>query len=374
MFDDEIQIRRAATQIRDYRLDAVIACKPENACYLANYYNQDQFMAARFNEIPFFPVLCADGRAFAVAFPGSRREFAHTSWIADVIECVDNTSRSVLECLGVALKAIGLDGARVGLDLNYGTWQLVEHLQRCLPRMELVNADSLFNRWRAVKGERERALLLGSLRALEDGIRSASENFSFSWTIADVARQIMKTVIERGVTPVFFSPTKYGADWGAKTNPTARVAPLLPGRCFDVDMVAACQGYHADIWWAAVVGAASDGQKERFLMRQKAKRAIVSSIKPGMSCAEAFRRCQTALDEMPYREWWCVHGIGLEIHEPPRIGSSLGKFLSDPAEEVGFPVGCMICVELGAGVEEMWLMTEAGLSRLSAMPEQLGEI
>jgi Xaa-Pro aminopeptidase len=64
------------------------------------------------------------------------------------------------------------------------------------------------------------------------------------------------------------------------------------------------------------------------------------------------------------------HGVGLEIHEAPRLSRASDATLA-PGHVVTVEPGVYLPGELGVRIEDLVLVTDAGCERLNALPKDL---
>ena len=104
-----------------------------------------------------------------------------------------------------------------------------------------------------------------------------------------------------------------------------------------------------------------------------AQEAALSAVRPGATGEEVDRAARTVIEEAGYGERFLHgtgHGVGLEIHEAPRLS---------PGREDRLEAGMVVTVEPGVylpgwgGVrlEDLVLVTEDGGRSLNGLPKEL---
>ena len=67
-------------------------------------------------------------------------------------------------------------------------------------------------------------------------------------------------------------------------------------------------------------------------------------------------------------ERWVIHGLGIPIHEEPRIGRDYRHECRTEAKEIiRFDPGVVISIEIAGLMEQMYEMTPQGLVRMGEM-------
>jgi len=113
-----------------------------------------------------------------------------------------------------------------------------------------------------------------------------------------------------------------------------------------LDFGAQLDGYCADLTRTAVIGARPDGrQREVYDFVLAAQRAALSGIRPGMTGREADALARDTFRgfgvEQAFRHS-LGHGLGLEVHEDPRLA---------PTADAPLPAGAVVTVEPGVYFE-----------------------
>jgi Xaa-Pro aminopeptidase len=113
-----------------------------------------------------------------------------------------------------------------------------------------------------------------------------------------------------------------------------------------VDFGAQLDGYCADLTRTVVIGARADGrQREVHDFVLAAQRAALTGIRPGMTGREADALARDTLRgfgvEQAFRHS-LGHGLGLEVHEDPRLAATA---------DTPLPVGAVVTVEPGVYFE-----------------------
>ncbi|HOT80631.1 MAG TPA: M24 family metallopeptidase, partial [Microthrixaceae bacterium] len=104
-----------------------------------------------------------------------------------------------------------------------------------------------------------------------------------------------------------------------------------------------------------------------------AQRAGVETVRAGATSREVDQACRAVIDEYGWAERFTHgtgHGVGLDIHEAPRVSA-----VSDATLEPGFVVtvepGVYIAPHGGVRIEDTVVVTETGCTVLTASPKTL---
>lgn len=117
--------------------------------------------------------------------------------------------------------------------------------------------------------------------------------------------------------------------------------PLSNGDLVIVDFGAVSGGYCSDITRTFVVGKASENQREGYDIVREANASASSAVRAGMRGRDADALARDYMERRgfgPYFGHSLGHGIGLEIHEAPRLARTI---------DAPLPVGAVITIEPG---------------------------
>ena len=127
-------------------------------------------------------------------------------------------------------------------------------------------------------------------------------------------------------------------------QPTA--ARLQPGGLLVVDMGAVQDGYCSDMTRMLFVGQPTAKAKRTYRAVLEAQLAAIDAVRPGASTARVDRAARQVLKGYGLDRAFVHstgHGLGLEIHEPPRIGKR---------DKSRLRIGMAITIEPGAYLED----------------------
>jgi Xaa-Pro aminopeptidase len=117
---------------------------------------------------------------------------------------------------------------------------------------------------------------------------------------------------------------------------------IEPGDWLLLDFGAQVDGYCADLTRTVVVGARADErQREVYLVVRQAQRRAIDYLRPGMSGREGDQLAREVIAQHGYGEAFghsLGHGLGLEVHEAPRLSATA---------EQPLPAGAVVTVEPG---------------------------
>jgi Xaa-Pro aminopeptidase len=140
-------------------------------------------------------------------------------------------------------------------------------------------------------------------------------------------------------------------------------AQRLPRKGFlTLDFGVILEGYCSDMTRTVFLGQPT--RRERFTYDSvlEAQQAAVEAVKPGVSCGEVDEAARSVLRKAGLAEYFTHstgHGVGLEIHEAPRIAADQSQSLL-PGMVVTIEPGVYIAGHFGVRIEDMVVVTRQG--------------
>ncbi len=146
----------------------------------------------------------------------------------------------------------------------------------------------------------------------------------------------------------------------------------LPRRGFlTLDFGIILKGYCSDMTRTVYFGKPSRNERSAYEAVLEAQEAAVAAVSSGVSCGEVDEAARGVLRKAGLAEAFSHstgHGVGLEIHEPPRIGAGQTTRLQ-PGMVVTIEPGVYLAGEFGIRIEDMVAVTRTGGQVLTPAPK-----
>lgn len=139
------------------------------------------------------------------------------------------------------------------------------------------------------------------------------------------------------------------------------------------DIGAVYEGYHSDMTRTVAVGNVSDEQREIYNIVLKAHLAGLEAVKAGVSGFDVDKVCRDIIKDAGYGDFFghgTGHGVGLEIHEEPRV-SPKGSTILKPGMIITVEPGIYLPDKFGVRIEDTVLVTEDGYETFAHIPKEL---
>jgi Xaa-Pro aminopeptidase len=269
-----------------------------------------------------------------------------------------------------------LPAGRIGFD-DTGT-TVREHArlsELASAEVELVPAGGLVERLRLVKepGEIER---IRAAAMLVDEVYA----WLLAWGLAgrrewDVAVELEHEMRRLGAEEPSFASIVASGVRGALPHASPGTAPIEPGTLVTIDIGAKLDGYCSDCTRTFAVGGPPDGAaREVYDLVLRAQLAGLAAVAPGPTGREVDAVARAVIEEAGYGERFghgLGHGVGLEIHEGPRLSRRGADMALVPGHVVTVEPGVYLPGRLGVRIEDLVVVTEDGVEVLSHFTKEL---
>lgn len=141
---------------------------------------------------------------------------------------------------------------------------------------------------------------------------------------------------------------------------------LVEGEMITLDFGAEYHGYRSDMTRTYSLGTPSDKMREIYGIVLEAQEAAEAAVKPGAKCAEVDKIARDIITNAGYGDCFghgLGHGVGIEIHEAPRLSPLSGETLA-PGMIVTVEPGIYLPGIGGVRIENTCLVTENGCEPL----------
>jgi Xaa-Pro aminopeptidase len=154
-------------------------------------------------------------------------------------------------------------------------------------------------------------------------------------------------------------------------------AQAIPARGFIIlDYGVILAGYCSDMTRTVHVGRASKAHRRMYEAVREAQLASIEAVRPGIEAGvvdEAGRSLLKKAGYGPYFTHSTGHGVGIEVHERPRLAKGQTQKLA-PGMVITVEPGIYIPAEGGVRIEDMVLVTKTGHEVLTPATKDLIEL
>jgi len=263
---------------------------------------------------------------------------------------------------------------RIGIESEHFTVAERSRLAAMVPRDSLLRpAPALIERSRTVKDAEEieqiqSAVLLGAdlfdviLKMTRPGVKES-----------EVAAELEYAARKAGAEGMSFPTIIAGGTRSSLPHGRASEA-TIPSRGFVVcDFGVILAGYCSDMTRTMHVGRPTSEARRIYEAVRQAQQAAIEAVQPGVTAGEVDQAARKLLKKSNLDRYFTHstgHGVGLEIHEPPRIATGQEEILH-PGMVITIEPGVYIPGKFGVRIEDMVVVTERGCQVLTPTSKKL---
>jgi len=271
----------------------------------------------------------------------------------------------------------GLPGRRplrVGFDDGHVTVRQHAQLAELAPEgVELVPAGGMLEALRAVKDADEIDAIRAAARLADEALEEVLAGAIVGRTERDVALDLEIAMRRRGAQGVSFAPIVAHGEHGALVHAEPRDVEIAAGTLVVIDWGAQLDGYASDCTRTFATGELDPRDRAIYELVLVAQEAALQAVKAGPTGKEIDLVARTIIDEAGHGEHFghgLGHGVGLEVHEAPRL-SKQGNDALAAGNVVTVEPGVYVPGAVGVRIEDLVVVTEHGHEVLSGLPKAL---
>ena len=240
---------------------------------------------------------------------------------------------------------------------------------------ELMPAAGLVEGLRELKDGRELERIRAAAQLADEALRGVLEGGLAGRTERDVALELELRMRRLGArAPSFPSIVAAGAH-SALPHAEARDVAIPPDTLVTIDWGALHEGYCSDCTRTYATGERlPDEDREVYALVLRAQLAGLAAVRPGPNGREVDAVAREVIEHAGHGEHFghgLGHGVGLEVHEAPRLSRIAGEEPLRAGHIVTVEPGVYIPGRVGVRIEDLLAVTEAGHTVLNGLPKEL---
>jgi Xaa-Pro aminopeptidase len=355
--DNEFRQRREwlVASLPKHQLDAILITTLPNIRYLTGFTGSNAFLLL-----------------------GARVEVLYTD-PRYTIQAAQETSCKVVTVKGSTLIGVGKALGRwklrrLGFERNHIPFHIHDYLRAELPLgTEFKPVADLVESRRTVKSEAEIALIRKAVETNSLAFQRALAKVKVGQPESDLAAEIEYQMRKLGAEGPSFETIVASGTRAALPHARPTRDPIQGDQLLLIDMGATQDGYTSDMTRTVFVGSASPKWKKRYRAVLEAQLASIAAIRAGVTASKVDQTGRKVLKSHGLDRAFTHstgHGLGLEIHEAPRLGKK-DKTVLEAGMVVTVEPGIYLEGEGGIRIEDTVLVTASGCEVLTPSPKEL---
>jgi Xaa-Pro aminopeptidase len=240
-------------------------------------------------------------------------------------------------------------------------------------RVELVGSSGIVESLREVKEPHEIELMRAAAAIADQAYAELAETGIAGRTEAQIATALELRMRELGAEDRSFPAIVASGGHGALPHAVPRDAAVERDTLMIVDMGCVVDGYCSDCTRTFATGGLTDEAHEIYELVSRAQLAGLDAVRAGADCRAVDTVAREIIDTAGHGEHYghgLGHGVGLEVHEGPRLAQSASGSLR-AGNTVSVEPGVYLPGKLGVRIEDLVAVTDDGCEIVTGFTKEL---
>lgn len=339
-------------------LTAALVHRPENMRYLTGYTGEGCLFVSN------------DAQAILTDF----RYVEQVSRQAPFVECIRTHAG---KSLGTLIRELSERShcKALAMETDFLCYDECVALQNALGNVQLLSLSALPESLRICKDDGEIASICRAADIACRAFEALLPKIHPGMTEREVAIALNYEMLYLGSEGEAFPTIACAGLNGSLPHAVPGEHRLEKGELLTLDFGATCDGYRSDMTRTVGIGKVSNELRSVYQTVLDAQLLALSAIRPGAVCEDIDAQARDYIEaRYPGAFGHALgHGVGLYIHEQPRLGKG-DKTVLQPGHVVTVEPGIYISGLGGCRIEDMAILTSVGFMNPISAPKQLIEL
>ncbi len=349
---------RLQAALADAEVDALLVTNLTNVRYLTGFTGSAALLLVSSAGLTFV----TDGRY------GQQAEGQLAAAGVRAASEVSGTGQKDLVTAAVAAAGV----ARLGLEADAVTWSAQRtYDQQWFPELELVPTTGLVGGLRLHKDDGEVERIAAACAIADAALAEVRPRLAVRPTEVEFGLELDTAMRRLGADDVSFETIVASGPNGARPHHRPSHRTIADGDLVVIDFGALVDGYHSDMTRTVMVGEPSPTQARMYEVVAEAQAAGVAAVADGVSAKSVDDACRAVIDRAGWADAFLHgtgHGVGLDIHEDPRVGQTSTATLSSRCVVTVEP-GVYLPDHGGVRIEDTVVVTAGGCRPVTLTPK-----
>ena len=368
------RIESLRSELSGFDADAILITNETNVRYLSGFTGDSSYLLVDDADV----TILTDGRY----------EIQIAEECPSLSALIRSPSEKMHDFIGDVLGDLGKK--RIAIETSGMTLDTFRNFEENCPDVEWVETSGIVESLRMIKDSNEIDTIRKAVSIAERSFSAILPMLSSKWTERDIAHELESRMRFLGAESASFKPiVAYGAAGALPhyqpkeisikafgfTGNGSNSEKFSHGGSLLIDWGAKFDGYASDITRTMSFGTISDEFQRAYDAVLAAQLAAIDAIRPGAKASEIDTVARNLLAERGYEKEFnhgLGHGIGLEIHESPRLSVNSQTVLQ-PGMVVTVEPGVYLGDQFGIRIEDDCLVTDTGCEVLSTLVKGLDD-
>lgn len=354
------RLTRFRKLMAEAELDAFLVSVPENRYYLSGYGADDMNLTESSGHL-----LITGAEQFILTDFRYQEEAAQESPEFKLVVYKEGLAGALPDLFaGLTVQKLGVEGHHL---THESYLQIEKALADACPKAGIQSVKDLIERLRRVKEADEIDAIRASLALTEKALSSIWAVLRPGLTERELAWKIEVLIREGGGEAVSFPPIVAAGPNAALPHAVPTGRKISPGDCLILDLGSKLNHYCSDMTRTWTAGVPQARIQEIYRIVREAQLAAQDCIKAGVEAAEVDKAARELISGAGYGDYFghgLGHGVGLAVHEEPRLRKKSETLLEENMVVTVEP-GIYLPGTGGVRLENMVRVTQTGCEILN---------
>jgi Xaa-Pro aminopeptidase len=301
-------------------------------------------------------------------------DFRYVQQSAEEVHPSFERRRAPTELLAAVPEALPVGPLRLGFeDAELSVRQHTELRERLPDQVELVAAGSLVEQLRMVKEPEEIDTMRLATSIADQAFERVIGAGLVGRTEREVALTLEREMLDGGAAGPAFETIVAAGPHGARPHAQPRDVAIGSGDMVVIDWGALVAGYYSDCTRTVAAGSADADAREIYELVLEAQLAGLEAIHAGAATRQVDSTARAVIEAAGQGENFghgLGHGVGLDIHEGPRLSQRADGALK-AGNVVTVEPGVYLPGRFGVRIEDLVVVTGEGCEILTGVTKEL---
>ena len=303
------RLQRLRQKLLEKDLDSILVTQPENCRYLSGFTGSNGSAGTL--------LISQDGTILATDFihfeqaKGEAPEF-------NIVTIKNASQWATILLSGQKMKRLGFEAT----TLCFADYRrLAEEANKL--EIQIFPTEGLVESLRAVKEKEEITCLARAVNLADNAVKYITDQIRPGMTEKEAAWRIEKYLRENGSEPIPFDIIVASGPNAALPHAKPTERTISTGEPIIIDLGARISGYASDLTRSICLGPQDETFSKVYNLVLRAQSSAIANLEAGMTGAQVDSFARMIIDQGGYKEAFghgLGHGVGLAIHEEPRLG------------------------------------------------------
>jgi len=262
---------------------------------------------------------------------------------------------------------------RIGFEANYTTYEQFQKIKKLFPGKRPAPLAITIEPMMLQKNQSEIDFIKKAISISEDVFNAVIGMIKPGVAEKDIAAEITYLHRKRGAGGDAFEPIVASGTRAALPHGRASDKKIANNELIIMDFGCVYNGYHSDITRTVSVGKPSPEENKCYAIVRDALNRATGAVREGIACKKLDGTGRDYIKKKGYGDYFghsLGHGIGLDVHELPRISPYSSERLV-AGSTITIEPGIYIPGRFGIRIEDDVLVTTGGCEQLTTLPRDL---